>query len=241
MIPCTNCKAKDGRPVFRTNPLGETPAGWMCRPCILIHHDASLIDEETQEIADILTSHAPPAPAPKANAWHAGLTEQEREELVGLEYVLTHYPKHPEADEKRYKFLSEKNWAARDAQACVFCGIVNSGKGVLRDYPHAVVFEPLNPVVKGHLLVVPKCHVADASADASITAATMAVAAQELALLGRPANLITSIGKEATQSVFHLHVHIVPRVAGDGLALPWTGQAIATPPTIKETSPAQNS
>jgi histidine triad (HIT) family protein len=38
------------------------------------------------------------------------------------------------------------------------------------------------------------------------------------------ANLITSVGSAATQTVFHLHVHVVPRRAGDGLALPWTSQ-----------------
>jgi len=37
-----------------------------------------------------------------------------------------------------------------------------------------------------------------------------------------PCNVITSVGREATQSVFHLHVHVVPRREGDGLALPWT-------------------
>jgi histidine triad (HIT) family protein len=62
-----------------------------------------------------------------------------------------------------------------------------------------------------------------------MSAATMARTAQ---LAGRMiaggempgANIITSIGRVATQSVFHLHVHIVPRHEGDGLCLPWTGQ-----------------
>lgn len=48
---------------------------------------------------------------------HGGLTEEEWNELVGLEYVLTHYPKHPDADEKRHKFLSDKKWAGLDALA----------------------------------------------------------------------------------------------------------------------------
>jgi histidine triad (HIT) family protein len=39
-----------------------------------------------------------------------------------------------------------------------------------------------------------------------------------------PCNIITSVGAEATQTVFHLHLHVVPRRFGDGLALPWTGQ-----------------
>jgi histidine triad (HIT) family protein len=37
-------------------------------------------------------------------------------------------------------------------------------------------------------------------------------------------NFITSAGKAATQSVMHLHIHIVPRQEGDGLLLPWSGQ-----------------
>ena len=37
----------------------------------------------------------------------------------------------------------------------------------------------------------------------------------------QPMNLITSKGREATQSVFHMHLHLVPRAKDDGLALPW--------------------
>ncbi|OHT47970.1 hypothetical protein BKG71_25700 [Mycobacteroides chelonae] len=38
------------------------------------------------------------------------------------------------------------------------------------------------------------------------------------------ANVITSIGPDATQTVFHTHIHVVPRRENDGLHLPWTGQ-----------------
>jgi hypothetical protein len=42
-------------------------------------------------------------------------------------------------------------------------------------------------------------------------------------------NLITSVGADATQSVRHLHIHVVPRREGDGLMLPWSGQLQENP------------
>ncbi|HEY3477867.1 MAG TPA: HIT domain-containing protein, partial [Streptomyces sp.] len=72
-------------------------------------------------------------------------------------------------------------------------------------------------------LVVPRVHVADAGVDPDVTAAVMRRAA-ELAGVVESANIITSVGAAATQTVFHLHVHVVPRRVGDGLALPWTNQ-----------------
>jgi histidine triad (HIT) family protein len=78
-------------------------------------------------------------------------------------------------------------------------------------------------VTDGHLLVVPTVHVRDATQDPGVTAFTMAAAA-ELAKEAGPCNIITSAGAEATQTVFHLHLHIVPRREGDGLTLPWTTQ-----------------
>lgn len=87
------------------------------------------------------------------------------------------------------------------------------------------IFEPLNPVVPGHRLVVPKVHVRDAVADPWVAAAAMDVAARLIRDHHESANIITSIGAAATQSVFHLYVHVVPRIEGDGLHLPWTGQA----------------
>lgn len=88
------------------------------------------------------------------------------------------------------------------------------------------IFEPLNPVVPGHMLVVPVRHVADFAADPLVSAATMRRAAEYVTESGLgPCNLITSRGHEATQSVYHLHLHIVPRGPRDGLLLPWTNQA----------------
>lgn len=84
---------------------------------------------------------------------------------------------------------------------------------------------PLNPVTTGHLLVIPRKHVSDFSEDPETTAKVMRYAAEIVKEHGlQNVNLITSKGTDATQSVFHFHVHIVPRSRGDGLKLPWTGQ-----------------
>lgn len=108
--------------------------------------------------------------------------------------------------------------------ACVFCDIANgvTEAQVLRRWLGVWAFVPLNPVVDGHVLVVPRAHVVDALESPAVTAEVMRRAAQ---IAPRPCNIITSAGVEATQTVMHLHVHVVPRRAGDGLALPWTGQA----------------
>lgn len=107
------------------------------------------------------------------------------------------------------------------ANRCVFCAIVacNEPATVLHKWSGVLAIEPLNPVVAGHTLVIPTRHVNDALEDPDVTAAVMRAAAE---LAQSPCNIITSVGSEATQSVLHLHVHIVPRSEGDGLALPWT-------------------
>lgn len=89
------------------------------------------------------------------------------------------------------------------------------------DVLKVIVFAPVDPVVPGHLLVVPEVHVENAVEDPEITGLVMEVAARVAANVGGSCNIITSVGREATQSVMHLHVHVVPRVAGDRLRLPW--------------------
>lgn len=101
--------------------------------------------------------------------------------------------------------------------ACVFCDLTR-GRG------DVAIIEPLNPVVEGHRIAIPSKHVKNAGDDPTVTARVMAAASTYAAGLGCDYNLITSAGRNATQSVFHLHIHIVPRHEGDGLSLPWTGQ-----------------
>lgn len=106
---------------------------------------------------------------------------------------------------------------------CVFCGIV-AGRApatIVGSTPHTLIIVPLGPVVDGHVLVIPRQHVADAAEDLTVTADVMADAAAWAGHQGTPFNLITSAGRAATQSVFHLHVHYVPRAEDDGLMVPW--------------------
>ncbi|MBB0243872.1 HIT domain-containing protein [Streptomyces alkaliphilus] len=109
---------------------------------------------------------------------------------------------------------------------CPFCAIV-AGRApatVMRTWSDAIAIVPLNPVTPGHWLVIPRTHVPDAATDPGVSAAVMRRAAEVIAHTGDDCNLITSIGAPATQTVFHLHLHIVPRATGDGLPLPWTPQ-----------------
>ena len=87
------------------------------------------------------------------------------------------------------------------------------------------VIEPLNPVTRGHVLVIPRRHVRDFLQDWYMAGDVMEVTNAYLREYDvGPCNVITSIGREATQTIDHLHVHVVPRREGDGLALPWDAQ-----------------
>jgi histidine triad (HIT) family protein len=106
---------------------------------------------------------------------------------------------------------------------CPFCAIA-AGRApatIVREWPDALAIVPLGPVVDGHLLVIPMTHTPDFGADPATSATTMLRAAELAAESDQPMNLITSRGRAATQSVYHLHLHLVPRADNDGLALPW--------------------
>lgn len=109
---------------------------------------------------------------------------------------------------------------------CVFCSIL-AGQApgtVVREWDDAVALVTISPYTAGHVLVVPRAHVPDLAADPAVTGAVMARAAELARDTMASANILTSWGEAATQTVPHLHVHVVPRVEGDRAELglwPW--------------------
>jgi histidine triad (HIT) family protein len=111
---------------------------------------------------------------------------------------------------------------------CVLCGLV---EGALESSPvyddeRAVAFMDIQPVNPGHVLVVPRRHTAAlADLDAEDAAHLMRVAQRITAALPRSGlraegvNLWLADGEAAGQDVFHVHLHVVPRFAGDGFGL----------------------
>lgn len=118
--------------------------------------------------------------------------------------------------------------------ACVFCAIITGhthAEFVWR-WDDAVAILPRENdgkrgCTEGHILVIPRVHVRDFTESSYISAITAARASELAYHLGGQWNELTSAGADATQSVWHLHRHLVPRREGDGLRLPWTGQAVA--------------
>ncbi|MFI0742418.1 HIT domain-containing protein [Streptomyces sp. NPDC021100] len=118
------------------------------------------------------------------------------------------------------------------AETCVFCRIIAGTEPatVVREWDDALAIMPRGGVNAMHTLVIPRRHVDNAVVDPAITALTMARAAELGAELDCDLNLITSVGPLATQTVPHLHIHLLPRAEGDGLPLPWTPQQEASRP-----------
>lgn len=112
-----------------------------------------------------------------------------------------------------------------DFKLCAFCQIVAKAQPVeelIRHSGGVLSFTPRNPVTTGHRIFIPRRHVYDAAHYPSITGQVFAVASAYAAVAGSQFNLITSAGRFATQTIFHLHVHYVPRAEHDGLLLPWS-------------------
>ena len=112
---------------------------------------------------------------------------------------------------------------------CIFCKII------LGEIPSFKIFEDdeilafmdVNPIAAGHALVIPKFHSKDIhETPAEWVSITFAGAKRVARAVGKtlePAgiNIVQANGPGAKQSVFHLHVHVIPRGMDDGLTMNW--------------------
>ena len=112
---------------------------------------------------------------------------------------------------------------------CIFCKIV-AGEvpaTVIAEDERTIAFMDINPATRGHALVIPRAHARDLGAIdtedlKAVSAAAQAVAARAIERLGAAGvNLLNSSGAAAWQTVFHFHMHVIPRYDGDPLKLPW--------------------
>lgn len=108
---------------------------------------------------------------------------------------------------------------------CVFCGIADGIQpaSIVADEGDVLAFLDLQPVHRGHLLVVPRQHAADLAALPDSTGRAMFSLATGLAAAlrrtGLPCdgvNLFLADGAAAGQEIWHVHLHVLPRVLGDG-------------------------
>ena len=117
---------------------------------------------------------------------------------------------------------------ARDPD-CVFCKII-AGEipaAVVAESGLAIAFMDIGPIAEGHTLVIPRDHYEtvmdmppEVVADVHRLAAQVARAAK--AAIGcEGLNVLQNNGAVAGQVVGHVHVHVIPRDAGDGLKWPW--------------------
>src|SRR3712207_5509118 len=115
---------------------------------------------------------------------------------------------------------------------CIFCKIVAGELPSTRvdEDERTVTFMDINPATRGHALVIPREHAADLLTIDPDDLAACAQAAQRLAarmperLGAAGVNLLNACGAAAWQTVFHLHVHVIPRHEDDPLRLPWRSE-----------------
>ena len=121
---------------------------------------------------------------------------------------------------------------------CVFCKIVarQIPATVVHEDEHTLAFMDLGHVNPGHVLVAVKKHAEslyaldDAQAGAVLRAAARVARAIRDAFAPHGLSVYQANGKAAGQTVFHYHVHLVPRYEGDGMALSWP---VKNPPRDK--------
>jgi histidine triad (HIT) family protein len=116
---------------------------------------------------------------------------------------------------------------------CIFCQIVagDMPARIVDEDERTIAFMDIAPATRGHALVIPREHSADLLSVApedlcAVTAASQRLAGRAKDRLGADGvNLLNSCGRAAWQTVFHFHVHVIPRYEGDPLRLPWVPTA----------------
>lgn len=112
---------------------------------------------------------------------------------------------------------------------CIFCKIVAGEIPCFQLYEdeHTLAFMDINPANRGHALAIPKAHTPNLleSPDEAlaVTVATARKVARAVQMTVNPdgLNLVQANGPGAAQSVFHLHMHVIPRFTNDNLMLNW--------------------
>ncbi len=112
--------------------------------------------------------------------------------------------------------------------SCIFCDIVEGKQPahIVYDGKLVLAFMDIMPVNQGHVLVIPKAHAVDFWEIDPLTLAELLPAAQKIAHALKQSgirceglNLWMANGRCAGQTVFHAHLHVVPRYCGDGFGL----------------------
>ncbi|CAA9500308.1 MAG: Bis(5'-nucleosyl)-tetraphosphatase (asymmetrical) [uncultured Solirubrobacteraceae bacterium] len=112
---------------------------------------------------------------------------------------------------------------------CIFCKILAGElpSTIVDEDERTVSFMDINPGTRGHALVIPREHAKDLLEISPEDLAACSQAAQRLArkasenLGATGVNLVNSCGAAAWQTVFHFHMHVIPRYENDPLQLPW--------------------
>jgi histidine triad (HIT) family protein len=131
------------------------------------------------------------------------------------------------------------------AEDCIFCRIAvgEIPAQIIGEDERTLAFMDINPATRGHALVIPRRHARDLLDIEPDELAAVALAVQRVAtrmperLGAAGVTLINSCGRAAWQTVFHFHVHVIPRYEGDPLRLPWT-PAEGDPEEIKAAADA---
>ena len=112
---------------------------------------------------------------------------------------------------------------------CLFCAIVagEAPAQIVDSDEHTVAFMDINPATAGHALVIPRRHsadlleISDSDLEHTMVAARRLAARIKAVLDPAGFTVLNSCGAAAWQTVFHFHVHVVPRYEDDPLKLPW--------------------